>query len=185
MNDKSDLEQRIATYRLSDPMVIMVGPMGAGKSTIGRRLAHKLHLEFVDIDKEVEATAGRPITEIFQREGEQGFRKRETEALETFCCLSGTVIATGGGAILSEENRRMMRSGIVIYLHTTPEQQFQRIKNRAHRPNFDPNQPVSKLTEMMEIREPLYRAEADFTVNSDQQTIESLTRTIADYLLDQ
>ena len=105
MNDKSDLEQRIATYRLSDPMVILVGPMGAGKSTIGRRLAHKLRLEFVDIDKEVEATAGRPITEIFQREGEQGFRKRETEALETFCCLSGTVIATGGGAILSEEKQ--------------------------------------------------------------------------------
>lgn len=185
MNGKSDLEHRIASYRLSNPMVILVGPMGAGKSTIGRRLSQKLRLDFVDIDKEVEATAGRTITEIFQREGEAGFRERETQALETFCCISGTVIATGGGAILSEANRRMMRNGIVVYLHATPEQQFQRIKNRSHRPKFDPNQPVRKLTEMMEIREPLYRAEADFTVNSDRKTIESITKTIAEYLLDQ
>ncbi len=185
MTEKPDLEQRIASYRLSDPMIILVGPMGAGKTTIGQRLARKLHLNFVDIDHEVEAKAGQPITKIFEREGEEGFRKRETEALESHCCLSGTVISTGGGAILSADNRRMMRNGIVIYLHATPNQQYLRIRNRKHRPNFKSDNPLENLTNLMKIREPLYRAEADFVVNSDNQSVESIARTIESYLLDQ
>ena len=185
MSDKSDLEQRIASYRLSDPMIILVGPMGAGKTTVGNRLAKRLHLDFVDIDHEIEKIADQSITKIFELEGETGFRKRETEALEAYCCLSGTVISTGGGAILSETNRRMMRNGIVIYLHTTPTQQYLRIRNRKHRPNFDPDRPIEKLSDLMKIREPLYRAEADYVVNSDNQTVESLTKKIEEYLVNQ
>ena len=184
MNSESDLEQRIANYRLSDPMIILVGPMGAGKTTIGRRLAQNLHLNFVDLDRKIEEEAGLRIPEIFELEGEAGFRTRETAALETHCCLSGTVIATGGGAILSPENRKMMRSGIVVFLYATPYQQYLRIRNRTHRPNFDPNRPVERLTELMETREPLYREEADFVVNSDNQTVESIARKIEDYLLE-
>lgn len=185
MSAQTELEQRIANYRLSDPMIILIGPMGAGKTTIGRRLAQNLHLDFVDLDREIEKAAGQRIFEIFGLEGEAGFRKRETAALETYCCLSGTVISTGGGAILSEINRKMMRNGIVIFLHATPYQQYLRIKNRTHRPNFDPDRPLERLTELMEIREPLYRAEADFVVNSDNQTIETIARQIEQYLLSQ
>ncbi len=185
VNTQSDLEQRIANYRLSDPMIILIGPMGAGKTTIGRRLAQNLHLDFVDLDRKIEDTTGQRISEIFEIEGEAGFRKYETAALETYCCLSGTVIATGGGAILSAANRKMMRNGIVIFLYATPQQQYLRIKNRTHRPNFDPERPLERLTELMNIREPLYRAEADFVVNSDNQTIESIARKIEQYLLSQ
>ncbi len=183
MIDKIDLEQRIATYRLSDPMIVLIGPMGAGKTTVGRKLAQNLHLDFVDTDQAIEQNAGCRITEIFEQEGEEGFRQREKQALETYCCLSGTVIATGGGAILAETNRRMMRNGIVIYLHATPVQQFQRIKKRTHRPNFNPDDGVDSLIRLMKVREPLYRGEADFTVNTGKQSIELIISAIEKFLV--
>ncbi len=183
VEQQTNLEQRIAAYRLSDPMIVLIGPMGAGKSTVGRRLAEKLHLDFIDLDNEIEKKAGQRISDIFQSEGEAQFRVRETVAMEEFCCLSGTVIATGGGAILSQANRKMMRNGVVIFLNATPQQQFLRIKNRTHRPNFDPERPLERLTELMTVREPLYRAEADFVVNSDNQTVETIAREIENYLL--
>ncbi len=182
-DEKSDRQQRISNYRLSDPMIVLVGPMGAGKSTIGQKLAQNMHFDFVDTDQLVEEKAGHPISEIFELEGEEGFRQRETEAMNAVCCLSDTVIATGGGAILSETNRQMMRRGIVIYLHATPDQQFKRIKDRRHRPKLDAHRPLEGLTELMQVRDPLYRAEADFVVNSDGQSVASVVNIIKEYLL--
>ena len=164
--------------------MVLVGPMGSGKSSVGRQLAQRLHLDFVDLDKFIEDQAGTRITEIFNLEGEQGFRKRETLALEENSCLSDTIVSTGGGAILVEENRRMMRNGIVIYLSTSPEQQYLRIKDRTHRPNLDLHNPLEKLKEMMVIRGPLYRNEADFTVNTDRKSVEEVVREIETYLQD-
>jgi len=178
MNRQSDLAQRIASYRLSDPMVVLIGPMGAGKTTIGRYLAKHLNKEFIDLYYEIEKTADQHITDIFEREGEAGFRQRETAALERYCYQSGTIISTGGGAILCAENRKMLRAGIVVYLHATPQQQYQRIKNRTNRPNFDPDRPLERLTELMIRREPLYRAEADIIVHTDNLTVDSIVRII-------
>ena len=92
-----------SSYRLGDPMIVIVGPMGAGKSTIGRILSRQMNLGFVDLDDEIEKDAEMTITEIFKTEGEARFRERETEMLDRFCCSNGTVISTGGGAILSEK----------------------------------------------------------------------------------
>ncbi len=182
---KTDLQQTTVNHPFSNPMIILIGPMGSGKSTVGENLAQMLHLDFVDIDQTVEENAGCSIKTIFEMEGEDNFRKRETEALESVCCLSNTVVATGGGAIMSEKNRRMMRNGIVIYLHATPFQQYKRIRHRKHRPKFDAERPLAGLTELMETREPLYRAEADLIVNVDNQSVHSITHTIKEYLLTQ
>ena len=166
-------------------MIVLVGPMGAGKSTIGKALSRRLGLGFVDLDDEIEEQTGMKISEIFELEGEEGFRQRETEMLDRHCCTNGTVIATGGGAILSEQNRTMMRNGFVVYLHATPNQQYERIKNRTHRPNLDRSRPLAGLAEMMEIRDPLYRAEADIIVRTDGQTIPKITEDIEYGLLNQ
>ena len=172
-------------YRPADPMIVLVGPMGSGKSTVGKALASQLSLEFVDLDDEIEKDAEMTITEIFQTEGESGFRARETNMLDRFCCTNGTVISTGGGAILSETNRTMMRNGFVVYLHATPTQQFERIRNRGHRPNLDRERPLAGLAELMEVRDPLYRSEADIIIRTDGQTISKITQEIEFELLNQ
>ena len=174
-----------SSYRLGDPMIVIVGPMGAGKSTIGRILSRQMNLGFVDLDDEIEKDAEMTITEIFKTEGEARFRERETEMLDRFCCSNGTVISTGGGAILSEKNRSMMRSGFVVYLHATPSQQYDRIKNRSHRPNLDLSNPIVGLEKIMEIRDPLYRLEADVIVHTDGKSINKITDEIEYGLLNQ
>ena len=172
-------------YGHSDPMIVLVGPMGAGKSTVGRKLAQRIGLNFIDIDKEIESSAGMSITKIFKNEGEEGFRKKETDMISFHCCKNGTVISTGGGAILSLENRMMMRNGIVVYLHATPNQQYDRIKNRKHRPKLDRQRPLAKLAELMEIRDPLYRSEADIIVRTDGQSVDEVASQIEHGLLNQ
>lgn len=174
-----------SSYRPADPMIVLVGPMGAGKSTVGRALSRQLNLQFVDLDDEIEKDAEMTITEIFKTEGESGFRVRETKMLDRFCCNNGTVISTGGGAILSEKNRAMMRNGFVVYLHATPGQQYARIRYRSHRPNLNLERPLSGLAEIMEIRDPLYRSEADIIVRTDGQSIKNITNEIEYGLLNQ
>lgn len=149
---------------------ILVGPMGAGKSTIGRLLAKELRLLFKDSDKEIEQRTGTNIPWIFDVEGEQGFREREHAALAALCQLDGLVLATGGGAVLREDNREILRAGgRVIYLCTSVDQQLERTSRDRNRPLLRGPDPRSVLEALMAVRDPLYRSVADIVVETDER----------------
>ena len=146
----------------------LVGPMGAGKSTIGRQLARTLGLEFIDSDREIETRTGVDIPLIFELEGEDGFRRREEEMIDILTQRQGIVLATGGGAVLSGTNRRHLAArGQVIYLHTSVNQQLQRTAHDRNRPLLQTGNPGQKLQELMTQRDPLYREIADLTIETD------------------
>lgn len=150
--------------------LILVGPMGAGKSTIGRLLAKELHLPFKDSDKEIEVRTGADIPWIFDVEGEQGFREREQAVIADLCQEDGLVLATGGGAILRPANREALRAGgRVVYLHTSVEQQLERTARDRNRPLLRTANPGQVLSELMAIRDPLYREIADVVIETDQR----------------
>lgn len=149
--------------------LILIGPMGAGKSTIGKRLAKRLAMTFFDADHEIERQAGAPITVLFEMEGESAFRRREHDALSTLCAQSNCLIATGGGAVLLAQNRDLLRrSGFVVYLRATVEQQLQRLRHDTTRPLLATPDRDARLQEMARIRGPLYRETADLVFDSDQ-----------------
>ena len=150
--------------------LILVGPMGAGKSTIGRLLAKELRLPFKDSDKEIEQRTGADIPWIFDVEGEQGFREREQAVIVDLCGADGLVLATGGGAVLREENRRALRAGgRVVYLHATVEQQIDRTSRDRNRPLLRTADPARVLSDLMAIRDPLYREIADVVIETDER----------------
>ncbi|MDI5890199.1 shikimate kinase AroK [Halomonas rhizosphaerae] len=152
------------------PNLILIGPMGAGKSTIGRLLAAELSREFYDSDHEIQARCGADIPWIFDVEGEAGFRDRETQMIRELTRREGVVIATGGGAVLREENRRVLReSGTVIYLLTTVEQQLRRTAKDRNRPLLQRGDREQLLRDMFALRDPLYRATADVVVRTDRR----------------
>ncbi len=152
------------------PNLILIGPMGAGKSTIGRLLAAELSRAFYDSDHEIQARCGADIPWIFDVEGEAGFRDRETQMIRELTRHEGVVIATGGGAVLREENRRVLReSGTVIYLLTTVEQQLRRTAKDRNRPLLQRGDREQLLREMFALRDPLYRATADVVVRTDRR----------------
>ncbi|MDR9439262.1 MAG: shikimate kinase AroK [Halomonas sp.] len=152
------------------PNLILVGPMGAGKSTIGRLLAAELSREFYDSDHEIQARCGADIPWIFDVEGEAGFRDRETQMIRELTRREGVVIATGGGAVLREENRRLLReSGTVVYLLTTVEQQLRRTAKDRNRPLLQRGDREQLLRDMFARRDPLYRATADLVVRTDRR----------------
>jgi shikimate kinase len=145
--------------------------MGAGKTTIGKLLADELGLEFVDVDREIESRSGVDIPWIFDREGEAGFRIRETAALKELSQLDGVLISTGGGAVISAENRQiMMSTGTVIYLHTSVDEQVRRTSRDRKRPLLQNDDPRRVLSELMAIREPLYREIADVILDTDSRS---------------
>jgi|SRR5579883_1211671 shikimate kinase len=147
------------------PNLFFIGPMGAGKTTIGRRVAAALGLPFFDLDHEIEARSGAAIPLIFELEGEAGFRRREAAVLAEFAARSGIVLATGGGAVLRAENRRHLRErGFVVYLETTVEQQLARLARDRTRPLLAAPDRHERLRALAAEREPLYRALADLTV---------------------
>lgn len=150
--------------------LILVGPMGAGKSTIGRLLAKELHLPFKDSDKEIEVRTGADIPWIFDVEGEAGFREREQAVIADLCQEDGLVLATGGGAILRQANREALRAGgRVVYLHTSVEQQLERTARDRNRPLLRTANPGQVLSDLMAIRDPLYREIADVIIETDQR----------------
>lgn len=152
------------------PNLILIGPMGAGKSTIGRLLATELSRDFFDSDHAIQARCGADIPWIFDVEGEAGFRLREVQMIAELTALDGVVIATGGGAVLREENRRRLRErGTVIYLFTTVEQQLQRVAKDRNRPLLQRPDRETVLREMFDLRDPLYRATADIVVRTDRR----------------
>ncbi|MGM3389541.1 shikimate kinase AroK [Stutzerimonas marianensis] len=150
--------------------IILVGPMGAGKSTIGRLLAKELRLPFRDSDKEIEQRTGASIPLIFDVEGEQGFREREHAAIADICRMQGVVLATGGGAVLRPDNRAVLRGGgRVIYLCTSVEQQLARTARDRNRPLLQTANPREVLLGLMAVRDPLYREIADLVVETDER----------------
>lgn len=144
--------------------------MGAGKSTIGRLLAKELRLPFKDSDKEIELRTGANIPWIFDKEGEAGFRDREHAMIAELCALDGVVLATGGGAVMREDNRRALHAGgRVVYLHASVEQQVGRTSRDRNRPLLRTADPARVLRELLAIRDPLYREIADVIIETDER----------------
>ena len=160
--------------------VFLIGPMGAGKSTIGRLLASDLRLEFKDTDKEIEDRSGVDIPWIFDMEGEQGFRNREAAVLADLSLLDRVLLATGGGIILKPENRRVLSSnGRVVYLMTSVDEQVRRTNRDKRRPLLQTDNPRQVLTELMNIRHPLYQEVADYTIDTDGRSPKAVAQELA------
>lgn len=150
--------------------VYLVGPMGAGKSTIGRVLAAELHLSFRDSDRVIEERTGADIPWIFDMEGEEGFRDRESAVLVELSQAKGAVIATGGGIILRGQNCEIMKaSGYICYLTASIEQLVERTARDKKRPLLQVENPRQKIIELVALRDPLYRSAADFIINTDRR----------------
>lgn len=163
--------------------VFLVGPMGAGKSTIGRLLSKELSLPFKDSDHEIEERTGADIPWIFDMEGEEGFRNREASVIDELTQLPKVVLATGGGAILRDENRQhMCTRGTVVYLETSVDQQFQRTYRDKNRPLIQQENPREVLEELMAVRDPLYRSAADLIVSTHLGNPQAVVRKIRSYL---
>lgn len=157
--------------------------MGAGKSAVGRRLAHKLTFDFVDCDTYIEQRTGVDIAYIFEREGEPKFRERETLALDALTRRDLTVVATGGGAVMAPANRSVLVSrGTVIYLYASVAQQYARVRNSQHRPMIMRDDPKAALTRLFEVRDPLYQDIADFTVDTNGARVVDVADQIYDWL---
>jgi len=158
--------------------VFLIGPMGAGKSSIGRELARGLSYSFRDTDEYLRERTGVDIATIFDFEGEEGFRKRETDAVRDLSQLDKAVIATGGGTVVAEENRSLIRErGYVVYLRTSLDYQLTRTRQSRHdRPMLHTDDPEAKLRALAEEREPLYRELADYTVDTDGQSVRQVMR---------
>lgn len=168
----------------SSSSIFLVGPMGAGKTTVGRRLAETRGLEFIDSDQEIEARTGVDIPYIFEKEGEPGFRRREKAAIADLAQHHQIVLATGGGAILDADNRQLLSArGIVVYLHASVEQQVARTARADNRPLLQ-NAPDRRevLERLFAIRDPLYREIADLVLLTDGRNAKQLVRDIEDYL---
>jgi len=156
--------------------IFFVGPMGAGKTTIGRQLARGLGRPFYDSDKEIEAHTGADIPLIFELEGEAGFRSREKTMIDELTSRSGVVLATGGGAVLDPDNRRHLAGrGFVIYLSAPIEQLFQRTSRDSRRPLLQTENPRQKLEEILAVRDPLYREIADLVLVTDNKPVRNVT----------
>ena len=159
--------------------LIIIGPMASGKSTVGRRLSNRLNLKFIDIDKEIEKSAGVSISWIFDVEGEERFREREVKELAKSINNNNCVISTGGGAILSKENREVLKKGTVIYLETSIQTQLERTINDKKRPLLqNSNNREQTLRELKKIRDPLFEECANITIkegkNSHNEVVEEI-----------
>ena len=163
--------------------VFLIGPMGAGKSAVGRQLARLLHLDFFDSDDEIEARTGVDIPFIFEKEGEEGFRKREAKVIDDLSKRDSVVLATGGGAIIDPQSRSHLGArGFVVYLYTSVEQQLDRTRRGRERPLLRNGDRRQILDELMAYRDPLYREIADLVVETDGRKVRAVANEIVDRL---
>lgn len=159
--------------------IYLIGLMGVGKTTIGRQLARALKLPFHDSDKAIEEKTGVDIPTIFEYEGEEGFRQREQKIIEQLTGLRGIVLATGGGAVLSEHNQKLLQeNGFVVYLHCSIDRILLRTRRDNKRPLLQTDNPRERLETLLRQREPLYQACADFTVDTGKTPGKTVVRKI-------
>ena len=164
--------------------IFLIGPMGAGKSSIGKQLATQLKMDFVDTDQVIEERTGADIDWIFDLEGEEGFRKREEAVIEELTQMQGIVLATGGGAILSPKNRNFLAArGTVLFLETSIEQQLERTRRDKKRPLIqNAEDPEQLFVSLKEARDPLYLEIADYTFTTDRSSVKSVAKHIIDQI---
>lgn len=163
--------------------IFFVGLMGAGKTTVGKLLAKRLGKTFYDSDHEIETRTGVNIPVIFELEGEVGFRKRETAAIEELTAMHDIVLATGGGAVLSKQNREnLSQHGTVVYLRATVTELWHRTKNDKNRPLLQTDDPRAKLEKLYTERDPLYREIADIVIDTGDQSVGSIVQHLAEIL---
>lgn len=168
---------------MNAPTIILVGPMGAGKTTIGRLLSQQLDREFYDSDRVIEENAGADIPWIFEKEGEEGFRRRETQTLQSMleCDQAPVVLATGGGIVMQDENRLLLKEQpLVVYLSASVAQQLQRTSKSNHRPLLKQGNPKETLSRLFELRDPLYREVASVIVETDSRHPKSVANKVMD-----
>jgi len=164
--------------------IFLIGLMGAGKTTIGRALARRMRLQFLDSDHEIEERTGVSIRTIFELEGEQGFRARESATIADLTLREGIVLATGGGAILLESTRKHLHDrGIVIYLRARPEDLYKRTKHDRDRPLLQTDDPLAKLRTLLEARHVFYENTAHIIIDTADQGVPRLIATIEQQLL--
>lgn len=164
------------------PSVFLVGPMGAGKTTIGKLLAKRLARPFFDCDQYISEQVGADIAWIFEKEGEAGFRERESRALEELTVLSNIVLATGGGAVETPENWAVLKNGFVIYLNASVETQLARTRQSTHRPLLMQGNPEQVLSDRYQKRHPLYLSVADMVVATGRAYPKQMIGDILDAL---
>lgn len=159
--------------------IFLVGPMGAGKTTVGKRLAKALELPFFDSDGVIEQRTGASIPLIFDVEGEAGFRRREAAVIDELTQLDGVVLATGGGAVTTPENRRYLRKrGTIVYLEASVDTQLERTRRDKGRPLLQTDDPRQRLSSLFEQRQPLYREIADIVVSTEHGNIRTTLKDI-------
>lgn len=165
--------------RPPEPAIILVGMPGSGKSTVGRHLARHLGRRFVDSDHEIEHQIGQPIRAYFEQQGEAAFRDLEQATLERLCGQGGMVLATGGGSVLRPANRDVLSaSGVVVYLRSTPEDLYRRLRHDTQRPLLQVGDPLKRLRELFQERDPLYRATARFVIETGRPSVPTLVNMI-------
>lgn len=163
--------------------IFLIGPMGAGKSTIGRALAKEMKLAFFDSDEVIEERAGASVAWIYDIEGEEGFRRREQKVIEELTQKHNIVLATGGGVVMTPENRNALAArGTVIYLKTSLQQQYERTKRDTKRPQLQTDDLESRLESLREEREPFYEELADISFETDKLTVKAVANHIIKYL---
>ncbi len=159
--------------------IFLIGPMGAGKSAVGRKLAEELKLEFLDSDEVIESRTGVDIPYIFEREGESGFRARERQVIDELTLKPDIVLATGGGAVQDAHIRKRLGArGRVVYLHASVDQQLRRTRSGRERPMLKNGDPRAILEQLMVVRDPQYREIADVVVETDGRRVTAVTREI-------
>lgn len=163
-------------------LLVLVGPMGAGKTTIGKLLAQQLGYAFFDSDQEIERQTGAKIAWIFEKEGEAGFRQRESRALNTLTSQRRAVLATGGGAVTIPQNHDYLRRGTVIYLRAPVEVQYERTCRDRNRPLLQTENPKQRLTELFAVRDPMYQQLADITVPTGHSSPKKMVQEILTHL---
>lgn len=179
-SNKEQVNTKVLSY---DTPVFLIGMMGAGKTTIGRHLARAINREFLDLDHELEARCGVRVALIFDIEGEEGFRKRESLALDECSQRRNIVLATGGGAVLADENRRYLKErGVVVYLRATAEELFRRVARDRNRPLLKTADPQARIRELLLQREPIYESLADLTLETGNAPATQIVRTLVSML---
>jgi shikimate kinase len=164
-------------------LLVLVGLPGSGKSTVGRQLARRLDIPFLDSDHAIEQRLGCSIREYFEREGEERFRDIETEVLAQLVQQGQGVLSTGGGSVLRQQNRELLRqSGQVFYLHASPQEVFRRLRHDRNRPLLQVADPLGRLRELFAIRDPLYREAAHYVIETGRPTVASLVNMIVSQL---